>query len=55
MHVGSVALSPLHFLPYDPSIRNAQLLHFCKYRLPSMRSIVDIHSPTKTGSFHVVN
>ena len=55
MHVGSVALSPLHFLPYDPSIRNAQLLHFCKCPLPSIRSIVDIHSPPKTGSFYVIN
>jgi hypothetical protein len=55
MHVGSVALSPLHFLPFDPSIRNAQLLHFCKYRFPSIRSIVDIRSPPKTGSVHVIN
>ena len=55
MYVGSVALSPLHFLPYDPSIRNAQLLHFCKCRCPSIRPIVDIHSPPKTGSFHVIN
>jgi hypothetical protein len=30
MHVGNVALEPLHSLPIDVSIRNAQLLHFCQ-------------------------
>jgi hypothetical protein len=30
MHVGSVALEPMHALPFEPSIRNAQLLHFCR-------------------------
>lgn len=45
MHVGSVALSPLHFLPYDPSIRNAQLLHFFLQRLAPFMSSIDGNDP----------
>jgi hypothetical protein len=55
MHVGSVALEPMHALPFEPSLRNAQLLHFCQYPSQSIKTIPDICSPSKAGSFHVVN
>jgi hypothetical protein len=55
MQVGSVALEPLHSLPFDPSLRNAQLLHFCKSTSQPPRSFIDLNSSPKAGSFHVVD
>lgn len=55
MHVGSVALENLHYLPYDPSLRSAQLLHFCRPSSQSRSSFNNLRSSPKAGSFHVID